>query len=521
MAENDVKRLSEILRNPLFKGMKVPVSEDGRNADIIGLLDKYDARTGGLPASVLREAREVLAGANNDSCVVDLLKAGVRQRAGSEGASSHEAVYVTVNEQDFRVKFNHHGSVSTFFEVLSARLYKAVFGNPYSPEVKFASSTDALRDHDFELKGKYTRVGIASRLVEGFTDWGDFLVNQFKTDANGKLEKDENGRPIIERPARALAHVDEEARAEYAQLLREYDDNRVAREAEKFRIMRDHPETEKLLKNEKDGKLDFTTLPKELVGILQPLRDMDRESLHIRDRMLNKLPAEFKGTLVQALAETEAISNWDFANHDRANVGFVVRDGKLFGATCIDFGVAGHNVFSGKQADNSENVEAIDAAMRRPARVDDPFLHVPPAPADKAPLSEYMQRDLLDKDAAKFGYVGSTSGIVGSLPRSGAYAALMKERIWEERELDKKSDEVLRTAYRLSLFKRPALQHVIESLWNECAQSDDPNLRDMIKAVEARGHSTKTLTDDWNSRFTAIVERAGPDLAKWALLNRM
>ncbi|MES2739364.1 MAG: hypothetical protein V4754_00210 [Pseudomonadota bacterium] len=397
--------------------------------------------------------------------------------AGSLGAvaSSHAALLVKQGDAVYRLKFNHHGAAATFHEVLAARINQAVFPHTEAPEVKFGTHTGELGSMTTNA-GNYTKVGIASKMVKGFQDWGDFLVNE------------QHGG------CAALAHVAPEHQAAYQDLLKQYRtiQTRIAR----FRGDDTHSSEVRGLLDK--PKQPYLTVPADAVAQLEPLRRMARQGLHLQDRMLALLPPPFHHALVQVLYESEALGNWDYANHERANVGFIVRDGELKGATAVDFGVCGETGFSGKPKESSARSAVT------PARVDDPFLAS--SPGNKR-SHHYLPGAVLDRGrATDFTQVSPTAGLVGSLPRSASFAAIMKQVIHDEREFGTKPAPMLRTARQLAQVSRQDMRTLVADLCHECRTSDDPEMRALLDQI---GQTPERIADNYFERFSAIVQRAG------------
>jgi hypothetical protein len=450
-------------------------------ADLTGALEQVDGTNPNVPLNPQQTAAAGGAGqiqeqagqgnAGHPSGVLDLRD--VAPEAGSLGsvASSHAAVLVRQGEDVYRVKFNHHGPAATFHEVLAARMNRFLFPSPHAPDVKFGAHTAALPP----MQGKYTGVGIASKMVEGFQDWGDFLVR----------EKDG--------ACAALAHVAPDDRPAYRQLLDQY--RETQQQIAAFRAGGHDARVSALLKAPKQP---FRNAPADAVKDLEPLRQLSRQALQLQDKMLALLPPAFHQALVKALYESEALGNWDYANHERANVGFVIRDGKLAGATAVDFGVCGHTGFSGKPKTES------GASIAIPARVDDPFLTLP---GRKAKDSEYLPGAVLDRTAVTdFTKVSPSAGVVGSLPRSASFAAIMKQIVSDETEYGIKPAPMLQTARQLAQVTRQDVRQLVRALCEECRASSDPNMGAMLNEVD---QTPDQIADSYYQRFQAIVRRAG------------
>ncbi|MEY3201723.1 MAG: hypothetical protein RIR70_1273, partial [Pseudomonadota bacterium] len=277
-----------------------------------------------------------------DCCLIDLEHSGMSAvlstNEGASGACSHQAEeMMDASGARYRVKSNKYGAKATSEEVLAASVLRLI-GIPKSPEVKFMPVPDE--------QGGYS-LKIASKRIEGFSDWGTFLLDHGKRFVDGSLREDYQ---------RALDHF---ARCE--------------EKAE--RILADNPRLDQELKHPKRSIEDLGLA--EDVVLADALREYQaaRKAQNVaRDDMLNLLPGAFSQALLRAFYAAEVVGNWDFANHDRANTGWVV--GALHGpgelperldAVSVDFGNSGMNGFKGKEKVASKQ------EMLVPARFDDPY----------------------------------------------------------------------------------------------------------------------------------------------------
>ncbi|MGI4936929.1 MAG: hypothetical protein ACRYF5_09330, partial [Janthinobacterium lividum] len=462
------------------------------------------------PASIADAIRRSFANQDGRSpCIIDMDTMEISEQFRSEGASSHTAMYLNDGTHDWRIKSNHHGPRATFHEVFSGQLQAWLFPSSYVPEIKFGSNTSALAKFGYPVTGKYMDVCVASRVLPGFKDWGDFLLYQNIPVGEGKTE----------RWCRALEIVSPGLRENYLGLLKEYDKNRLARNIEAEKILDEKPYLNHLIKN---SKTDISVLEPGWVEAFEPLRVLDKKALLLQDRMLALLPGQLSKDLRKALYEAEAIMNDDFENQARANAGPVLWNGVLIGATAVDAGVGGANAFGGRQLNTApvlkddataeeleqfqqecdEYARAIVATMLLPARVDDPYLT---ATDDH---QHYMQGEILDPKRADLAYVSGSFGVIGTMPRSASYAALMKDTISDVNAYGKRPPEMIATAVQLSRVKKSDLQAFVRSIYRQCEESDDANIRSMIEQVKSSGHTEEKLVELYMERFTKLVQRA-------------
>ncbi|MBC7414191.1 MAG: hypothetical protein H7327_04570 [Herminiimonas sp.] len=427
------------------------------------------------------------AALTRESPIFDLRTATQENGVRTEGASSHVASFVRdADGNQYRIKHNHHGALAVWHEVLSARAYK-LLGYSYAPEVKFSTSLKKTASEN------QTGVAIASRMVDGFRDWGSFLLD----------------RKVV------LKYVPAKNTELYEALLKAHKE-----------ISNSKSDLEKNIGTLlKDPKRDFNILSKTENEQLAPVRTYAHRSLKIQDQMLSLLPDEFRDVLIEALYASEAVGNWDFANHERANAGFVIdRKGKLVGATAIDFGNSGLNGFTGKIKDQSEE------SIVRPARIDDPFL-IPRSTASvtamsgndpqDGPIPRYMPGLVLDKKSVTaFTVVSPSAGLIGSMPRSSSFANLMSEVIRDERDFYSdlapregesgiKPPSMLKTAFRLSLIEEKDLYALFNASREACINNPDPGIKKMMALVNFEDDALNALSRMYFTRFSNIVRRSG------------
>lgn len=414
------------------------------------------------------------------------------QQLRATGASSHAAIYVNNGYSEIRNKFNHHGPISTFHEVFNARLNKLIFPDKFAPEVRLTSHTKELEKLGGPLNGKYTQVGIASKMVKGFTDWGDFLVRQ----RGGKV------KVHAKQHCPALAHVPKENRAAYRALLDAYDKNRDTREVDGHLMSKEDPTLGDMITNAKQNYGDEAV--RDLMSNIPNLRKLDKEALELQNQMLELLPPQFKKSLKKALYQAEVFGNADFANHERANVGFVIQKGVLVGATCIDFGVTGMNTFSGRHRnvpdEPQEEIAKKLASVLSAARVDD--FNVETRLNKETNLIEVSyEQSMLVEHSLDFTAVSKDHRITDMMPRAASFKALLAED--ETPPL-----EMTEIAEQLAQFSLPRLREFVHGIYAECEQSDDPNVVEMIDKVKAKGHTEDVVVELYRSRFMQIVQRA-------------
>jgi len=431
-------------------------------------------------------------------CILDPERDGLSLAEAPAGAASGACSHGAENMEDahgaqYRVKFNKYGAKASFEEVLSASIL-ALIGVPHTPEVKVVALSE--RDGTTLLK-------IASRRVENFCDWGVFLLER------GQLWLSGADRESYDAVLARFAHHEDQIE----KLLEMRPDLRRELEQPKRAI------------SELEAKSDL-----EFVSALLSIQKLRAAQNAARAELLAMLPASFTEGLRRAFYAGEVVANWDFANHELANSGWVVSSEQMLAglpprvdAISVDFGNSGLNGFKG--------LDKVDSKpfMREPARLDDAYFtsHAvlnSPVDAREAGRDEEASRrwvrssvgaalqgatrakDPVLERGADFESVSATFGLVGALPRSAVFSHLMKDVIDWDREgrLSSPPDPALEVAFRLFCLPEGALESHVKAFHAAVRTLPHPFGQE---APEAR--ESESIARQWGNRAKAIVGRAG------------
>ncbi len=401
----------------------------------------------------------------------------------SEGASTQPARYLRDNATQtlYRCKLNENRPRNTFSDVVMPQMMVHAYGFDDVPQPVF------LVDNDNRLGKGSDAVWVASPMVSGFKDWGPFLV--------------ESG----------ARHVEPHNRDAYAAHLRDHAD--ASRSAQELRKT---PDIAGLMTRFPKG--GFDKLDQSGHETLQPLRDRSRDALQRQDRMLELLPDEFNRALASAFYLGEVPGNWDLANHERANTGFVIDDEGVHAPT-VDWGntapVAG---FGGNLKRDSQR------AANQPARVDEPYARVP----DALTPSGYMQ-DFLRDDDLKYENPSKTFGAIGGIPRAAVLGGLQRPVIESEREFEPASrtrhdapDAALAVAWQLSRAPGTRVERVVEQIFALATGENLPASVTQLFSEKTTGYANAgAFAKAQNDRTKALIARAkeGRQLERWVEKN--
>lgn len=380
--------------------------------------------------------------------------------------SSHAALWARDSlGHQYRVKINHYGRQATLHEVLSSSVLQ-LLGCPDTPNLKFVTDNPP----------GMSPVAIASKVIPGFSDWGDFLI--------------ESGVNYVAGPTRER----------YQAALGDHD--RARRQAVQLR--RSDPALDQLLNTRRKSTFAELT-PAEQASLVSYRRAL-RDALRAQDTMLSLLPAAFHQSLVRALYVGEIVGNWDFSNQARANTGFIIApSGELKGAVSVDLGNSGLNGFKGRSKANSAAWAPI------PASIDDPYLRMDDTLHPQAALAAGAR---LPQQALDFTQVSPSFGLVGFLPRSSVFAGVMREVIQQQNfDPHHAPDAACEVAFRLVQLPAHALRVHFNQEWQAGLAHPDPAVRTMFLSAG----DPHTLSEQWAQRFDAIIHRAGKDaVTRWA-----
>lgn len=401
----------------------------------------------------------------------------------SEGASTQEAHYLRDNATGtlYRFKLNEKRPRNTFSDVVMPQLMVHAYGFDDVP------LPILVVDNDNRLGKGNDEVWVASPMIPGFKDWGPFLV--------------ESGAD----------HVEPHARDAYAGHLRDHAD--ASRNAQELRKT---PDIARLM--ERFPKGGFDKLDQSEHETLQPLRNQSRHARQSEDRMLERLPDEFSRALSSAFYQGEVPGNWDLANHERANTGFVIDDEGVHAPT-VDWGNTGPVAgFGGKLKRDSQH------AANQPARVDEPYARVP----DALTPSGYMQ-DSLRKDDLKYEEPSETFAALGRTPRATVLAGLQRPVIESERDHEPTSktrhgapDAALAVAWQLSRAPGTRVERVVEQIFAQGTDEKLPASVTQLFSEKTTGYpNAAAFANAQNDRTKALIARAkeGRQLERWVEKN--
>jgi hypothetical protein len=443
-----------------------------------------------MPKPELRLHGSALAAPRLDKVILDSADLDpVEANSATEGASTQASQFRADPEgKRYRLKFNAGRPQVTFHEIFAGQLLNAM-GFSHAPKATLVSDAAGKLGEAPEV------VWIASPELKGFQDTGTFLVKSGENCVEAALQ------------------------ANYQLHLQTYHQAKgdAAKQLER-------PEVAALLARYKKGGFDKLT-PQEHT-VLQPLRDCYRRALHAQDKMYDLLPPEFHRQLLHAFYTSEIIGNWDFMNHERANTGFTVENGKVVVHT-VDYGNSGPIGFGGKFKEQS------GAAANQAARIDEPYAQIPDnlAPGGYtqdnlgtrgSPESHFGERDL------SFTTVSDTFGQIGQIPRTAVLGHMLAPALAAElgrgipgEPRATPPDAALEVAWQLAQLPRGHIKQFAAQMYAQGLAHPDSAVRDLFSSKTTGFADTDALADAYQQRIDGIVARAMQDghLQRWAERN--